>query len=296
MILVAGGSGLLGAQIVMRFTARNLAVRVLTRDPSRVRSSAHLRHALVELVPGVVRDPAACDLAASGVTSIVSAVQGFAGPDAASPEEVDWQGNVNLIRAAQKKGVQHFVLVSVIGASPAHPMSLFRMKQRAEDALRASGIPWTIIRASAFMELWTKMLGDPLIAKGRTVIFGRGTNPINFVSVRDVAHFIELAVVQRSMRGVAIDVDGENLSFTQFVETIERESGKHGTARHVPRPMMRLASVVMRVINPTLARQIQGGVVMDTTDMTSKGADRARRYPAVPVTTLAEVVRRNLSL
>jgi NADH dehydrogenase len=296
MILVAGGSGLLGTQIVTRLTARNLAVRVLTRDPSRVRSSAHLQHDLVELVTGDVRDPAAMELAVSRVTTIVSAVQGFAGPDATSPEEVDWQGNVNLIRAAQKKGVQHFVLVSVIGASPTHPMSLFRMKQRAEDALLASGIPWTIIRASPFMELWTKMLGEPLIATGRTVIFGRGTNPINFVSVRDVAHFIELAVVEQSMRGVAIDVDGENLSFTQFVETIERESGKRGTARHVPRPMMRLASVVMRVINPTLARQIQSGVLMDTMDMTSKGADRARHYPAVPVTLLADVVKQNLLL
>jgi len=57
---------------------------------------------------------------------------------------------------------------------------------------------------------------------------------------------------------------------------------------------MRVASVVMRAINPALARQIQGGVVMDTTDMTFSSADRAR-YPAIPVTPLADVVRHSLA-
>jgi uncharacterized protein YbjT (DUF2867 family) len=185
-------------------------------------------------------------------------------------------------------------LMSVIGASATHPMSLFRMKQRAEDALRASGVPWTIIRASAFMELWAKILGDPLIATGKTVIFGRGTNPINFVSVRDVAQFIELAAVEPAMRGVMVDAGGENVSFTEFVDTIKREGGRQGTVRHVPLPMMRVASVVMRAINPVLARQIQGGVVMDTTDMTFSGADRAR-YPAISVTALADVVRQSFA-
>ena len=294
MILVAGGSGMLGARVVARLTARRLRVRVMTRDPSRVGTSPHLRHELVELVAGDVRDPASVARAATGVATIVSAVHGFAGPGVSSPEAVDWEGNANLIRAAKTNGVEHFVLMSVIGASATHPMSLFRMKQCAEDALRASGVPWTIIRASAFMELWTKILGDPLIASGKTVIFGRGTNPINFVSVNDVAQFIELAAVDPAMRGVAVDAGGENVSFTEFVETIKRESGRQGTARHVPLPMMRVASVVMRAINPALARQIQGGVVMDTTDMTFSSADRAR-YPAIPVTTLADVVRHSLA-
>jgi NADH dehydrogenase len=170
------------------------------------------------------------------------------------------------------------------------------MKQRAEDELRASGVPWTIVRSAAFMELWAKMLGDPLVATGKTVIFGRGQNPINFVSVRDVAHFIELAVTNPSMRGLAVNVGGpENLSFTQFVETIERQTGKRGTTKHVPLPMMRVASIVMRAINPTLARQIQGGVVMDTTDMTFDASDRGVRYPDVALTPLSDVVKESLA-
>jgi NADH dehydrogenase len=249
---------------------------------------------LVELVAGDVRDPAAVARASTGVTTIVSAAHGFAGPGASSPEAVDWGGNANLIRAAQTNRVDHFILVSVLGANATHPMSLFRMKQRAEDALRASGVPWTIVRPSAFMELWTKLIGESFVATGRTVIFGQGDNPINFVSVRDVAQFIELAAIDPAMRGVAIDVGGENVSFNEFFETIKRVTGKTGSVRHVPRPMMRVASVLMRAFNPVLARQIQAGVVMDTIDMTYAAEQRLRRYPTVPVTPLVDVVTQSL--
>ena len=295
MILVAGGSGMLGGHVVSRLTARHLRVRVLTRDPARARSSPHLQHELVELVAGDVRDAASVSRAAEGATTIVSAAHGFIGPRGVSPESIDWLGNTNLISAARENRVDHFVLVSIVGASPTHPMSLFRMKDRAEAELRASGVTATIVRATAFMELWTKILGDPLVATGKTTIFGVGRNPINFVSVRDVAHFIELAVVDPRMRGATVDVTGENISFVDFVETIKRETERSGTVRHVPRPMMRVASVVMRALNPSLARQIQGGVVMDTQDMTVRD-DRAHRYPALPVTTLAEVVRQTFPL
>ena len=134
----------------------------------------------------------------------------------------------------------------------------------------------------------------PIVTGGKTLIFGRGRNPINFVSVHDVARFVELAVVDPAMRGVEVDVGGpENLTFEQIAETFQRETGRRGTVRHVPLPVMRIASVLLRAINPVIARQIQAGVVMDTADMSFDAADRASRYRTIPMTTLAEVVRRD---
>lgn len=57
--------------------------------------------------------------------------------------------------------------------------------------------------------------------------------------------------------------------------------------------MMRVMSVLMRPINPALARQIQASVVMDTGDMTFDAADLSSRCPSIPLTRLAEVVRRD---
>lgn len=76
-----------------------------------------------------------------------------------------------------------------------------------------------------------------------------------------------------------------------MAEIFERETGKTGKKSHVPLPMMRLKSVVMKPINPALARQIQAGVVMDTT-MTWNPA-RNRHFPPGELLTLAKMVRRD---
>lgn len=230
----------------------------------------------------------------AGVRTVISAMHGFAGPGATSPEAVDWQGNLNLINGATAAGVDHFILISIQGSRGDHPIGLFQMKYRAEQALRSSGLAWTILRPTAFMELWARMVGRPLVSTGKTTIFGRGRNPINFVSAYDVARFVEMAVVDPSMRGQTIEIGGpENLTFQQVAEIFQRETGRKGVTKHVPLPVMRVASVLMRAINPAIARLIRAGVVMDTEDMSFDARDRARRYPSIPVTTLAEVVRRD---
>jgi uncharacterized protein YbjT (DUF2867 family) len=289
MILIAGGTGTLGTRIVRLLKARGLEVRLLVRDPAR-----DMDGDLVEVIPGDVLDPQAVERAMDGVRIVVSAIQGFSGTGDYSPRTVDFQGNSNLIQAARTAGVEHFVLVSVHGAAPDHPMELFRMKYRAEQELRESGLSWTIIRPTAFMETWATILGKPLLEIGRTHVFGRGNNPINFVSADDVARYVELAVVDRGLRGGLVEVGGpENLTMNQFAGTFEALAGKEGKKSHVPLPMMRLMAVLMRPVNPTLARQVQAGVVMDTHDMSFDPLEVDGRRESVPTTSLAEIVARD---
>ncbi len=103
---------------------------------------------------------------------------------------MDRAGNANLIAAARADAA--FVLVSIVGASAAHPIGLFRAKHAAEETLRASGLPWTIVRATAFMETWATIMSRPL-ASGKILVFGRGDNPINFVSATDLAALLAQA-------------------------------------------------------------------------------------------------------
>src|SRR5215211_1550888 len=291
MILLAGGTGTLGTEVVRLLTARGLKVRILTRDPARAERQ---RAELVEIVSGDVQDARAVERATAGAQTVISAIQGFGGAAPAGPQAVDRRGNTNLIRAAKEGETDHFILVSIQGAAPDHPMELFRMKYLAEQELKASGLTWTIIRPTAYMETWGTLLGKPLLETGRTRIFGRGNNPINFVSAHDVARFVELAVVDPTMRGELVEVDGpENISMNQFAKAFEAVTGEAGKKSHVPLPMMRLMAVLMRPVNPTLARQIQAGVVMDTYDMSFDPSDTDRRYPSIPLTSLAEVVERD---
>jgi uncharacterized protein YbjT (DUF2867 family) len=291
MILIAGGTGRLGREVVRLLTSRDIPVRILTRDPARAES---LRSDLVQVVSGDVRDPAAVEQATVGVETVVSAIHGFAGTGDDTPKSVDLEGNKNLIAAARAGGAEHVVLLSIHGAAPDHPMELFRMKHLAEAEVKKSGLAWTIIRPTAYMETWLELIGEPLIKTGKTRIFGRGANPINFVSVRDVALVVERAVVDSSLRGAVLEVGGpENLTMRQVAEAVQEVSGRTGSVSQVPLPLMRLMAVLMRPLNKTVARQIQAGVVMDTRDMSFAQADAAPWHASRPPTHMADVIGRD---
>jgi uncharacterized protein YbjT (DUF2867 family) len=286
MILVAGGTGTLGTQVVRRLSDRGLAVRVLTRDPAR---AAHLP-ASVDILTGDLRDPGA---AVRGCETVISAVHGFVGPGKPSPESIDRDANRALIRAAAAAGVQHLVLVSVLGAAPDHPMSLHRAKHAAEQALQVSGLAWTIVRPTAYLETWLAIIGAKLASGGPALVFGPGRNPINFVSAHDVTAAVDLAVQDQSLRGQILEVAGpENLTFTQLAERLITASGKPGRTRHIPLPLLRAMSVLARPLPSALARQAQAAVVMNTTDMAVDVSAVRDRLPTIPVTTLDEVIRR----
>jgi uncharacterized protein YbjT (DUF2867 family) len=288
MILVAGGSGTLGTRLLGLFGARGLDVRILTRNQDRARSLAGPH---VQSVTADVTDPRTLEGAVAGAGTVISAITGFGPASDVSPRTVDWQGNANLIRAAKAAGVEHFVLLSVCQAAADHPIELFRMKHRAEEELRASGLAWTIIRPTAYMETWLAVLGDPLLKTGTTRIFGRGENPMNFVSARDVAGFVDLAVTDRAMRGVTVDAGGpENLTMNQVVETFQTVTGAAGKVSHIPLPMLRVMSALMKPFNPTMAGLAEASVVMDTRDMSLDASDVRGRYPSVAMTHLADVV------
>jgi uncharacterized protein YbjT (DUF2867 family) len=286
--LIAGGTGHLGTPLVELLARRGERVRVLTRDQARAR---RLFANDLELVTGDVCEPLSLTSALAGVDTVVSAVTGF-GPGGGGPRKVDLQGNENLIAAAEVAEVKQFILVSMLGARPDHPLELYRAKFLAEERLRESRLAWTIVRPTVFMELWAGIVGDSLIKGGRATVFGRGDNPINLVSVRDVARFVALAVVDLRLRGLALEVGGpENLTLNDVVDTLAAASGRTANARHISLTAMRLGSLLMRPFKPDLAGLIRAAIYMDTADMSFDPRELADVYPDIRLTPLADVVR-----
>ena len=268
MILVAGGTGRLGTLVVTRLVARGLDVRVLTRDPARAQ---HLAGVATSVTVGDVRERASIEGAMPGVTTVVSAVHGFAGPGRVTPDSVDRRGNANLVDAAATVGAD-VVLLSTVGAASDSPLELFRAKYDAEQHLRASSAAWTIVRSTAFIELWAEIMAKP-------IVFGRGENPINFVSVRDVAAAVEHAVVEDSLRGQILEVGGpQNVSFNELAALLAEVRGRSNKVRHVPRPVLRLMAPLVRPARAALA--------MDTTDMSFDASAHRGGLGGVPMTDL----------
>lgn len=285
MILVVGGTGRLGSLLVARLTDRGMPVRVLTRNPDRAHGSLP---AEAEIVRGDVRHAPDLAAAADGVQLVVSAVQGLTGRHGSSPASVDRDGNRNLVEAAQGAGAE-VVLVSVVGAAADSPMELFRMKYAAEQQLMASGAPYTIVQASAFLELWVDLLAQSAKRGGRPVILGHGGVRRNFVSVRDVAALVDEVVMDPGARGKTVQIVGpQNLTLNELALALQTAAGRTSAPRHVPSAVLRIAASTVGLVVPVVGRVLRASLAQDQLDLTSGPTGVREVYPGIPCTTLEQ--------
>lgn len=287
MILVSGGTGRLGTLVVAQLSDRGEKVRVLTRHADR---AGHLASPGVEVVVGDLRDDRSVREATSGVTTVLAAAHGFIGSRGISPTTVDRDGNCRLFDAARVEGAD-VVLMSIVGAAADSPMELFRAKYAAEQALRASGLPSTVVRATAFAELWIELLRHTAARGGRPLVFGRGKNPINFVSVRDVAALVTLALIDTSTRGEAFGIGGPaDLTFNDLAARVQQADGRTGTPRHLPPAVMRTVAQTVGRVNPQVGRQVRASLAMDSENLTFDSSAIHERFPELPNTSVDELL------
>jgi uncharacterized protein YbjT (DUF2867 family) len=144
-ILVAGATGRFGA-IAELLLARGHEVRAGARDLDSP-AAARLRELGAKLVRANFDMPNSLAVAARGVDALFAAGTAHR----VGPEGEAGHG-LHLVRAAEAAKVLHLVFVSGDGAAPDSPVPLFRAKWQVEEAIRASGIPHTILAPTYLME------------------------------------------------------------------------------------------------------------------------------------------------
>jgi uncharacterized protein YbjT (DUF2867 family) len=265
MILIVGASGHLGSVLTQLLLAQGKNVRLMSRNPVAL---AHLQQQGIEVVQGDLRNPESLRSACQGIDQVVAAAHALNGKGDNNPRSVDDLGNRQLIDAAKESGVKHLIFISTQGASSQTEVPFLRMKNQVEVYLQKSGLAYTILRPAAYMELWGQMVGERALKQGKTMIFGKGENPINFISVENVAELVGMALDDPHARNRTIDVGGpEDLTLNQVAAIFEQLRGQPVKVGHIPISMMRLMSVLMRRVNPTLARLIQMSIYMDTQNL-----------------------------
>ena len=167
------------------------------------------------------------------------------------------------------------------------------MKYAAETSLAASAVPATVVRSTAFLELWIDLLANTAGRSNRPLVFGRGQNPINFVSVRDVAALVERVTLDQSTRGQTIEIGGpENLTFDELARMVVALRGGLDGPRHIPRAALQAMGATVGRLRPELGRQARAALVMDQSDMTFSASvnDIRARFPDLPCTAPAEAL------
>jgi len=194
-ILVVGGTGMLGAPVARRLAAEGYAVRVLTRNARRARTTLA---APITLAAGDVADAA----------SIERAMEGCAGVHINLDGHGDWslepRGAAVVAAAAARLRLRRITCISGTTACEANarfPMA--RAKLDAERAVRDSGVPFTIFRCSMFMETL------PLLVRGgRAIIMGSQPAPWRWLAASDYAAMVARAFVTGAARDKTLVVFG----------------------------------------------------------------------------------------
>lgn len=277
MITVVGGTGFIGAATVRELRDRGMEVAVVSRHREKV----------AERFPGLGVTGRQAD-----VSSPEQAREAIAGSDALVvalafdnyPIENESQGRTFeaireatevVVGAARETGVGHLVYLSAAGAAPNARYHWFRGKWQAEEAVRASGVPFTIIRPS-----WVYGPEDPSLNKllgfGRFLpmipLFGDASKQrLQPVFIDDVARLIADCLERPEARNQVFEVGGPDiLSMDEVIRTALDVSGKRRLIMHQPKMLGRLAASVLKVLpGPLLTPDAVEFVAMDAVVDTS---------------------------
>jgi uncharacterized protein YbjT (DUF2867 family) len=234
-VLVTGATGRQGGAVVRHMLPKGWKLRAVTRDPG-----SHAARALtqqgVEVVQGDLEDVASITRAAAGVYGIYS-IQDFWGVGAR--REV--QQGKNMADAAKKADVKHLVYSSVGGAERNTGIPHWESKWEVEKHIRSLGLPATVIRPAAFMEMYYVDQVEIGILKGKFADPIRADKPYQTIATDDIGAFVALAFERPAeFIGKELEIAGSELTNPEAAQVFSRVLGKPVKFQKLPLPLVRL--------------------------------------------------------
>jgi uncharacterized protein YbjT (DUF2867 family) len=252
MILVIGGTGFVGSNLIQRMRREGLPVRAVVRDIDKAEALADLG---VQVVPGNISDEASLGKAMAGIERVVHLVGIIQEAPGVTFSAVHVAGTRNLVEAAKKAGVRHFFYQSALGSRPGAKSEYHKTKWQAEELVRASGIPYTILRPSLIYgpgDQFTLRLAEIIKLSPILPIIGSGKSKVQPISIEDVVSCIVKAMIGDSFLNEIYEIGGpEQLTYEEVIRAIAAAMGLSRPAIHVPMLFMRPAARMLEAVLPT---------------------------------------------
>ena len=229
MILVVGSTGMVGSEICRILASQGKPFRALVRETSDPAKVERLKGYRAQLVKGDLRDPASLNAACQGVSAVICTVSAMPfsyQPGTNDIQAVDVAGVTHLIDAAKAAGVKHFIDTS-FSKNICRDFPLCNAKRAVEKYLMESGLVYTILRPSYFMEAWLSPMVGFDAANAKAALYGTGDQLIAWISFKDVAQFAVASLDNPAARNTVLELGGpESLSPHQVVKMFEAATGK----------------------------------------------------------------------
>jgi NADH dehydrogenase len=257
-VLVTGANGFIGTHAVRQLLDEGHAVRGLVWPSDADANSRLLREWGCDVVLGDFEDAADAERVLADMDGVVHLIGSIKRPEVGTFEQMHRAKTEGLVAAAKRAGVRRIVYISAPGASATAKSDYLRTKFQAEEAIRASGLEWVVLRCSLVVgRRWgerdsklMRRLFDMARTKRKMPVLGSGENRLQPVHVQNLAEIIAQALLKPEAAGRVVGVGGpETLTMNQLVAGILKAAGcPKKPVKHIPMPVVHILARVLPLV------------------------------------------------
>lgn len=229
-LLIIGGTGTLGRQIVLQALTKGYQVRCLVRN---FRKANFLKEWGAELVYGDLSKPESIPPCLKGITAIIDT--STSRPDELnSLKSVDWKGKLFLIEAAKAANIKRFIFFSTQNVEQLQRVPLMRLKSKIEKKLKESGITFTIFRLAGFYQGLLEQYAIPILEELPIWVTNEKTQ-FSYMDSQDIAKFCLRALQLPETENKVFFLSGlKGWISSEIIELCEQLAGQSAEIRQIP--------------------------------------------------------------
>ena len=237
-LLIIGGTGTLGRQIVLQALTKGYQVRCLVRN---FRKANFLKEWGVELVYGDLNKPETIPPCLKGISAIIDASTSRPN-EFNSLKKVDWDGKLCLIEAAKAANIQRFIFFSAQNVEQFDNIPLMKLKYGIENKLKKSGIPYTVFRLTGFYQGLIEQYAIPILENLPIWVTNENTS-VSYMDTQDIAKFCLRSLQLPQTINQTFFLSGlKGWVSSEIINLCEQLAGQSAKVQKVPSSMLKFVS------------------------------------------------------